>query len=95
MNDAFLQRVRAAAAAGWWTVAIGAVGLTVGWLVFLLVMAARPAWLMSLWGGDGIVWTDYQKMALWYFAGLKAVLLVGVLASLWLTLWHRRLRRDQ
>ena len=50
MNDIFEKRVRAAAVAGWWTVLIAVGFITLLWVIYLVVMSARPAWLLSMWG---------------------------------------------
>ena len=47
MNDPFEKKVRAAAVAGWWVVLIAVAFLTLLWLVYLAVMSAHPAWLLS------------------------------------------------
>ena len=54
MNDIFEKRVRAAAVAGWWTVLIAVGFITLQWIIYLVVMSARPAWLLVMWGPDGI-----------------------------------------
>ena len=50
MNDVFQQRVRAAAVAGWWTLLIAIGFLTLVWIVFLVLVSARPAWLQRYLG---------------------------------------------
>jgi hypothetical protein len=49
MND-FEKKVRAAAVAGWWTVLIAVLFVTLQWIIYLVVMSDRPAWLLSMWG---------------------------------------------
>ena len=50
MNDSFEQKVRAAAVAGWWVVLFAYVLLTAVWSVYLILVSARPAWLLAMWG---------------------------------------------
>lgn len=92
MNDEFEKRVRAAAVAGWWTVLIAVGFICLQWLIYLGVMAAKPAWILSMWG-PGVDWPFVQKVWFWAIAILKFVLWLMVLASLWLTLWARQLRK--
>jgi len=92
MSDTLSQRVRAAAAAAWWTVLIGALWLSVGWVFLLWIMAAEPAWLLWLWGGH-MTWKEVHDVFLIAYAVAKMVLLAAVLAAVWLTIWGRKLRR--
>jgi hypothetical protein len=92
MNDVFEKRVRAAAVAGWWVVLIAIGFICLQWLIYLGVMEAKPAWLLPLWG-PGVDWAFVQKAWFWAIAILKFVLWLMVLASLWLTLWARQLRK--
>jgi hypothetical protein len=92
MNENFEKKVHAAAGALWWTVLIGYLLLTLVWLVYLLLVSARPAWLVGLWGQD-ISWDFMQTMSLWFLGVFKLFLWFLFLAALWLTLWARRLRR--
>ncbi len=52
MNDAFEKRVRAAAVAGWWTLLIAVGFISLLWIIYLVVMPARPARLLAMWGPD-------------------------------------------
>ena len=51
MNDPFERRIRAAAVAGWWTLLIAVVFLSVVWFALLGLMSSPPGWINSLWGG--------------------------------------------
>ena len=93
MNDAFEMKVRAAAIAGWWTLLIAAIFLTIQWIVYLLLMSTQPAWLPSLWG-PGVDWGTIQRLWFWLLALLKLSLGLLALPVLWLTLWARQLRRS-
>jgi hypothetical protein len=93
MDDQFAQRVRSAAAAGWWTVLIGVIWLTVVWFVYLAIMAHRPEWMLCLWGGQDMTWATIRNISLWFFGVFKLVLYIFVLLSIWLTIWGRKLRQ--
>jgi hypothetical protein len=93
MEDQFVQRVRSAAAAGWWTVLIGVIWLTVAWFAYLAVMTRRPEWVLDLWGGQDMTWVTIRNISLWAFAVFKLVLYIFVLLTIWLTLWGRMLRQ--
>ena len=93
MNDSLAQRVRAAAVAGWWTILIAVIWLTAAWLAFLAILAARPDWLLVLWGGGKLTWPTVQNITLWFFGAFKLVIFAGVLLTIWLTLWSGRLKR--
>ena len=91
MNDLFEKRVSAAAVAGWWLLLIAAGFLVLQWMVYLLVMNTRPAWLPCLWGPD-ISWPDIQNVWFWGIVALKFSVWLLAMLVLWLTLWARQLR---
>ena len=92
MNDVFKKRVRAAAVAGWWTVLIAAGFVTLSWIIYLVDMSARPAWLLTMWG-PGTNWPFVQQVSFWAIVVLKFVLWLMVLVVVWLTFWARQLRK--
>ena len=92
MNDAFEKRVRAAAVAGWWTLLVAVVFLTLQWFAYLAIMSAKPAWLLTLWGPD-VSWSFVQNVWFWGTAIFKLFLWLLALVVLWLTLWARQLRK--
>lgn len=92
MNDPFEKKVKAAAVAGWWVVLIAAAFLTLQWLIYLAVMSARPAWLLTLWGPTAD-WPFVQNVWFWVMAIFKMCVWLMILAVLWLTLWARQLRK--
>jgi hypothetical protein len=49
MNDAFADRVRSAAVAGWWTILIGSLFLVLQWLASQMLLSTKPRWLLTLW----------------------------------------------
>ena len=93
MNDVFEKRVRAAAVAGWWTVLIAVLFITLQWIIYIIVMSARPAWLLSMWG-PGTDWPFVQQVWFWAIVFLKFVLWLMILIVIWLTLWARQLRKQ-
>ena len=92
MDETCERRVRAAAIAGWWTLLIGAAFLVLQWIIFLLVMSARPGWLLRLWGG-GIDWDSVRTVWFLGTAVFKLCLWLLALAVVWLTLWARQIRK--
>ena len=93
MSEALARRVRAAAAAGWWTLLIFAVWLVIARLIVLWLMTAEPKWVLALCGGEPITWQTLKPMYLWFFGAMKVLLLGALAVVVWLTLWSRRLRR--
>lgn len=93
MNHEFERRVRAAAAAGWWVVLIAVGFVTLQWIIYLAVMHTRPAWVLAAWG-PGVDWAFIHSVWFWAIAVLKFIVWWMVLASLWLTIWARQLRKQ-
>jgi len=93
MNDTFERRVQSAAVAGWWMLLMAAAFLCLQWIIYLLVMATHPAWLLSLWGPD-ISWNAVQRLWFGGVAIFKLCLWLLALLILWLTLWARQMRKQ-
>jgi len=94
MNEDFARCVRSAAIAGWWTILIGALFLTLQWLASQLLLSAKPAWLLALWGPD-VTWETVRTVWLWAMAIFKMCLWVMTLLVIWLSLWSRRLKSSK
>jgi hypothetical protein len=92
MNDVFEKKVRAAAVAGWWVVLIAYALLVVTWVVYLAIVSYRPAWLLTMWGGD-VSWEFVQTVSLWFMGVFKLFIWLLILVVIWLTLWARQLRK--
>jgi len=92
MNGDLDKKVSAAAAAGWWTVLIGAVWGTIAWFVFLAVLGARPEWILRLWGGGELTWETVHMVMLYFMGVFKLILFVVVLGTVWLTILARKLK---
>jgi hypothetical protein len=50
MDEMFIGKVRAAAAAGWWTVLIAYCILLIQWIAYAIIMARQPVGMQCLWG---------------------------------------------
>jgi|WetSurMetagenome_2_1015567.scaffolds.fasta_scaffold981421_2 hypothetical protein len=91
-DSVFVRRLSAAAGAGWWTLLIGAIVLTVQFFGYTAATRCQAFWSWEL----GLMGTDaatVHQMVLWYVGMLKMFLLVWLLGCVFLTLWVRRLRR--
>jgi hypothetical protein len=93
MNDPFVRKVWAAAVAGWWALLIGYALFLLSWVASLVILSARPAWLLTIWGQGEVSWSFVQTLTLWFMSIFKLVLLLLILVVLWLTLWARQLRK--
>ena len=94
MNNEFELRIRSAAIAGWWTLAIATGIFLLQWVAYLLVMPAEPSWLLKMWG-PGADWAKVQVWWFWGLAGFKVLLVVWAFLMAWLTLWARELRKSK
>lgn len=92
-DNLFETRVRAAAIAGWWTLLIAFGFLLIIWIAHLLVMSARPSWMLA-WFGAGLTWPFIQTVWFWGIAALKFCFWLMAFVVIWLTLWSRRLRKQ-
>jgi hypothetical protein len=92
MNDAFQQRVRAAAVAGWWTVLVAISFLVSVWILFLVLMSARPPWLQWMFG-SGVSWDYVQNVWFWAISIFKMCVWLLALMVVWLTLWANQLEK--
>lgn len=92
MADNLEIKVRCAAVAGWWTLLIAAAIFLFQWIVYLIVVPAQPAWVLTLWG-PGASWLEVRNVWFWFMAGYKVCLLLVAFLLVWLTLWSRQLRK--
>ena len=92
-NDSpFVRRLAAAARAAWWTWLIAAVIVTLQFLAYKVGMRreALRDWAACMMNTD----TDtLQHLILRYIIVARALLALGLLACIFLSLWVRRLRR--
>lgn len=90
----WLRLARLAVRAGWWTLLVGVVVLTYGWLMGLLLLRGGvPGWMQALWGGV----SGEQLRLVWLtFLGLmKLGLLLLLLALIWASLWLRWAKKEE
>ncbi len=92
MTGTFTQRVRAAASAGWWTILIAVIWMTLAWLAYLVLQHSRPDWLLVLWGG-GTTWDQVHWLMLIFTAVFKLILFTMLMVTIWLTIWGRKLKK--
>lgn len=92
MDETFRSRVHAAAVAAWWTFLIAAAFFGLQWILYLVVTAMQPPWVVSFWG-PGATWDSVRTGWFAALVFLKLTLWPLVIAALWLTLWARRLRQ--
>ena len=92
MNDLFERRLRAAAVAGWWTLLIAVVFLTVVWFAFLGLMSCPSGCIERLWGG--ISRDQILLVSLWLVGVFKLIIWLWAMLTIWLTLWARQLRKS-
>ncbi len=89
----FERRLGRAACAAWWTVFVGAVWLVAAWLLWLFIGAtpALAGFVETLWGGVKLA---DAKQLVWVFFGAFKLLLFGcIFGAIFLTIWHRKLRK--
>jgi len=92
-NDTLAERVRAGAIAGWVAVIVGAVWLTVGWLIYLIFLRTEPGWVLTLWGGRDLTWENVQWVMIIFLGVGKLILFTAVLLSIWATVFAAKLKR--
>jgi hypothetical protein len=92
MDQTLDKRLRAVVAAGWRAAVIGACVFLAAWLLFLVVMHARPDWLLELWGGS-LEWSTVQTIGMCFFGALKALWFVFLFGLLFVALLRRQLER--
>jgi len=89
----FETRLRCAVAAGWWTVLIGVLWLTVAWLVWLLILGSpRLIELVGrMWGGVELA--QMKQITVAFFGLFKIAMGFGLMVVIFLTIWSRKLRK--
>jgi hypothetical protein len=93
MNADLAKRVRAAAGAAWMTVVIGWLFMAAAWVGVVFLLRQKPEWAITVWGGGEVQWSDLHRIYIIFFGVLKAILWVMLMVAIWLSGWHRRLRR--
>ena len=93
MDDTFVKRLSAAVGAAWLTVVIAAIFVTFSWVIYLVIMHAQPAFVLTLWGGGELTWGTVQTVGIWFYGVLKICIILGLFGTIFLTLWARRLKQ--
>ena len=93
MGSDFHTKVRTAAVAGWWSTALMWALLYVTYFIYIFAMGSHPAWMMSVLGPD-LDWQFIARVWVVSIVGFKSVAFMMLIASLWLTLWARGLKRS-
>jgi hypothetical protein len=93
MDEGIYKRVRALAISSWWTALIATIWLTAVWFIWLGLLRAQPAWILRLWGGGDLTWSDAHRLTLSFFGVMKLMLWAWVMGTICVTIWARRLRR--
>ena len=73
-----------------WAVLIAIGFLAFVWILYLILMSARPQWLQSLFG-PGVSWEYVQNVGFWAISIFKMCIWLLALVVVWLTLWARQL----
>lgn len=92
MDELFIEKVRSAVRAGWWTVLIATCFLLLQWVVYHFIISRQPEWMLYFWG-EGITWDDIQSIWLWAMGVFKLGVWFMILAVVWLTIWARLLTK--
>lgn len=94
MDEIFIEKVRAAAVAGWWTLLIAYCLLLIQWFAYLLIMAKQPPGMICLCGG-GITWPEIRSIWLWGMVAYKLGVVMMLFVVIWLTLWAKQLAKNK
>lgn len=94
MDELFIKKVKSAAAAGWWTVFIAYAILLIQWVAYLVIVPRQPSALLCWWGG-GFSWPEIRAVWLWAMSAYKLIVAMMIFIAIWLTLWARKLEKNQ
>jgi hypothetical protein len=92
MDELFTKKVRAAAAAGWWTLLIAFCILLIQWFAYLLIMPRQPAGIVCLLG-NSVTWPEIRTIWLWAMVAYKLGVAIMIFVVIWLTFWARQLAK--
>ena len=93
MDDgSFERRLQCAVISGWWTILIGALLITVSWVLFLVASGSVSfgKFVSSLCGG--MAFADVRLFWIIFIGAAKLMLFGGLLVVLFLTVWLKKLR---
>ena len=89
----WLRLARLAVRAGWWTLLVGVVFLTFGWLSGLLLLGwGGPGWMLRLWGGVSV--EEFRLLWMSFLGLMKLGLFFLLLVLIWATLWLRAAQKE-
>jgi len=91
MDELFIKKVKAAAAAGWWTVLIAYCILLIQWFAYFII-PRQMAGMLCFWG-EGITWQEIRTLWLGAMVVYKIGVAMMIFAALWLTIWARQLAK--
>jgi len=88
----FVRRLAAAVRAAWWTLLIGVVLVSVQFIVYRSMVHSEAGWdwVSGLMGVEAY---DARRIILLFMLILRVMLAAMLFASVFLSLWVRRLRR--
>jgi hypothetical protein len=92
MDLEFERKLRAAVSAGWRVLVIQVGLLTIVWVAYLGIIAARPAALLALWGPQ-VTWSTVATVSLVAIAVYKVSLWLQAALLAWAWMWASSLRR--
>lgn len=92
MDELFIKKVKAAAAAGWWTILIAYCILLIQWCAYLIIIPRQPSGMLFFWG-EGITWQEIRTTWLWAMIAYKICVAMMIFASIWLMIWAKQLSK--
>ncbi|MFH1730168.1 MAG: hypothetical protein ABIF82_00775 [Planctomycetota bacterium] len=89
----FETRLKCAVRAGWITSLIGIIWIIVAWCAWICLVSCPTcaSWVEWMWGGVKLA--EARLIVLAFFGAVKMMVFACVLVSIFLTVWHRRLRK--
>lgn len=89
----FETKLKCAVGAGWCTLIVGILLITLSWVVFLIAAESIgfSKLISALWGG--MPFREVRPIWLHYIAVAKMILFAGFLVVLFLTIWLKNLRK--
>jgi hypothetical protein len=92
VDSPFVRRLAAAARAGWWTLLIGAVIVTVQFTVYSMSIQSRDfwPWMSNMLGLDP---ETARLLLVRFMLAIRFLLVLLLMVNIFLSLWVRRLRR--
>jgi len=89
----FETRLRCAARAGWMTSLVGIVWITVSWCAWMCILSFPGLARCVVWMWGGVRLAEVKPIVWVFFGAFEMMVFACVLASIFLTIWHRCLRK--